>query len=158
MTPDLKFTEAESHDANRHFRANCGPHALAAAAGIHILKAIEIIPDFIKKGYTNPTMMEKALKTLDRHVIRTKGLHIQTLPQRGIARIQWQGKWLNSDVPPIVAYAYTHWVASQDDYVFCTAMAAFGWVHFDAWKFEIAALCSRNKYTGWHATHHYLLL
>jgi hypothetical protein len=158
MIPPLPFTEAESNDAHKQWGANCGPHALAAACGTSLIRAVETIPDFIKKRYTNPTMMQAGLRTLDRCYTLSKNLHVKGVPENGLARIQWEGRWTRSDAPPIAAYAYTHWVGARDNYIFCTASGHFAWIPFCVWQFELDALCDRQKYTGWHVTHQYLFI
>lgn len=155
--PSLSFTEAESDYANRACGANCGPHSLAAATGVSVLMACKVLKGFLDKGYTNPTMMEGGLKEIGRPYDRIKGLKTQEMPVNGIARIQWEGKWLKPGVPSSVAYGYTHWVAARDGYVLCTACPWFGWMGYDIWKSGVDCLCAENNFSGWHATHHYLL-
>ena len=158
MIPPLAFTEADSAHANKLFGANCGPHALAAATGKSVLTAIQAIPDFIKKRYTNPTMMTAGLKALNAHYTLSKNLRVKGVPENGVARIQWEGRWLRSDAPPIAAYPYTHWVGCKDEHIFCTAISRFGWVPYSVWADELAQLCARNNYDGWHVTHQYLFI
>jgi hypothetical protein len=158
MIPPLAFTQDESLHANKHFGANCGPHALAAASGKSILIALQAIPDFIKKGYTNPTMMVAGIKALNLQTVLSKNLRVKGVPIRGVSRIQWEGRWTRSGAPPIAAYPYTHWIGSADDHVFCTACSTFGWVPYAEWAKDIDALCLRNNYDGWHVTHQYLFL
>jgi hypothetical protein len=157
IMPPLCFNEQQSQKANEAWGANCGPHALAAACEITLDAARKLLLEFDDKRYTNPTMMEMALKILHRPNCRTRGLKIKTLPDHGLARIQWEGSWLDSNVPVFVAYRYTHWVASWGGYVFCTAMPDFGWMPEEDWLRRVTRL-AEAQYKGWHVTHHYLLI
>ena len=158
IPPALSYTAEESDNASRLYGANCGPHSLAAAAGVDLMTAMEAILDFKKKRYTNPTMMEFGLRHLKQRFVCTKYLHLKTLPLKGVARIQWEGTWLRSGVPSIVAYAYTHWVASNGDYVVCTACPWFGWIPYEQWVCGMDSICGAQRYDGWHVTHQYLFL
>ncbi len=163
----LRFTEEQSEDAYDSWGANCGPHSVAAALGKTLEEVRPLFaPKFEEKfqergyGYTNPTMLGNALALARVAFKLTKNLRTDQLCE-GINRIQWEGKWLNPGVPTIVAYGHTHWVACREGMVFCTAVPVhdFGdvqrWLTMEQWLTLVAVLCHREKFTGWHVTHHY---
>ena len=159
----LRFTEDDSAEANCAWGANCGPHAVAAALMLTLDQVRPLFaPKFEEKfrergyGFTNPTMMGNALALAGVHVKLTKALRTQELCE-GINRIQWEGKWLNPGVPPIVAYGHTHWVAAAAGHVFCTAapLIQCDWLPERKWRARIATVCLQENFTGWHVTHHY---
>lgn len=144
--PPLLYTRAESEAAHREWRANCGPHALAAALG----KSLEQIRRSIAfKGWMNPTMIGEALRACGQLYMLTKGLRTTELCN-GINRVQWEGPWLDAGRPPAAAYAHTHWVAHFNGWVLCAACAPAEWLPISAWKAIVAA-----EYEPWHITHHY---
>lgn len=152
----LRFTEEDSSRANELWGANCGPHALAAALGLTLGEAREVLPTFEDKGYTNPTMMLTALVLARAKFTVAKNLRSAELCD-GLNRIQWEGRWTKPGVPPRVAYGYTHWVARSAGGVFCTCMPWRVWTPEDTWRQMIADMCRTEGFDGWHVTHHYAL-
>jgi hypothetical protein len=152
----ILFTEAEQLAAYQAWGANCGPNALAVALEITLEKAREVLVGFDLKRYTNPSMMENGLNLLGAAWIRQRGLHLRHGPTRGLARLQWEGRWLDPGVPKVVAYRHTHWVASSAQHVFCTASGYFGWIPLHHYcEYLDTKFCPQNGYRGWHITHHY---
>lgn len=151
----LMFNAAAANHASDAWGANCGPMSLAAALMLNLETVRTLIPGFEQKGYTNPTMMEKALdKTgiMFNRTARLKSLE----PCEGLNRVQWEGPWLKPGVPPMAAYGYTHWIAYANGHVFCSAIGLVGWVPFDQWRIEVQKVCNGiRRCTGWHITHHY---
>ena len=165
--PELSYTPKESEQAWRNWRANCGPHAIAAACGVRLDAVGELLEDF--PGWMNPTTMKKTLLKLkwvqkvetvgpksrvdfvwkkerdQARIIRGTG--------RRIARIQWEGPWLDPGKPPAQAYSWTHWVALRDGYVLDTVISAIDWVEETRWKTLLDEFCKREGYRGWHFTH-----
>lgn len=152
----LRYTEADSDRAHDEWRANCGPHTLAAALALTLDQARALLTDFEARGLMNPTMMETALARAAWSYVATKGLYTSTLCE-GINRIQWEGSWLNKGVPIGAAYARTHWVAAAAGFVLCTACAPAMWLPEERWRHLIAQRCREEikGCTGWHVTHHY---
>lgn len=150
----LYFTDEDSERANEEWGANCGPHSIAAALGLSLDVARTLMPDFEGKGYTNPTMVRGALERAGIKYLLLKGLHSEDLCE-GINRVQWEGPWLKPGVPPGAAYWHTHLVASANGYVFCTCMPERLWYPVRRWKHALELLCLREKYIGWHITHHF---
>jgi len=158
MSAYLQFTEKDSILANVTWGANCGPHALAASTRSTLDRVRPHLVGFESKLYTNPTMMENALNLMGINWDRKRGLKTKERPVHGMARVQWEGRWLNPGVPKMVAYQHTHWIACStlpEEEVFCTVMPAFGWCSGEQWTDYLDRWCPANGYTGWHITHHY---
>jgi hypothetical protein len=144
--PTLLFSQKESSDAKEQWRGNCGPHALAAAAGISLERVKRALP-FKFTGTMSPTQMAKAVEHLGIACIRTKSLRTQEL-RNGVGYVQWTGRWLSSTYNS-EKYRYTHWIASRDGWVFDTMMSAFGWMKEDAWRIEFGEI-SLAIGDGWY--------
>lgn len=160
MTPPLKFNEEASQHAYKTWGANCGPHALAAATGRSLHDVRPVLVGFDLKRYTNPTMMENALNLMGVDWRRSRGLKLKAQPTShlsSLARVQWEGRWLNPGVPKVVSYRHTHWIAYFQGQVFCTVVPFFGWVPFDRWAEYLDRWTKANGYDGWHITHFYEL-
>jgi len=61
----LRFDQRDFEQANAEWGCNCGPSALAAALGITLDRAHELIPEFDDRRYTSPRMMKDALQLAD---------------------------------------------------------------------------------------------
>jgi hypothetical protein len=151
--PELKITADASDEAHDEWKANCGPHSIAAACGLTLAEVRPHIPNY--RGWMNPTQVGQTLGSIGRPYTFRKGLKTQKLCT-GINRVQWEGSWLNPGVPPAAAYHHTHWVAHFDDpaseggWVLCTAVCAWAWVHLAEWKKH-----NETRGDAWHITHHY---
>jgi hypothetical protein len=154
--PPLFFDEAASLAAHEQWKANCGPHALASACGQTLERIREALLDFHERPWTTPTRIKEALVNLGQDYREDRALRTRLLPARGIARIQWEGRWLKAGVPRRVAYGYTHWVGIREGHVFDTISPAFGWVPLDLWASQ-TDLFAQDQFEGWHVTHHYHL-
>lgn len=146
-SPPLRYSADESVAANQLWRANCGPHSIAAALGLNLEQVRVQLVDF--NGWMNPTNLGDALRRLGAEYTPRKGLKTKDLCN-GINRVQWEGSWLNPGVPPAAAYAHTHWVAHLDGWVLCTATALAAWQTRHAWEAGLS-----NDDRRWHVTHHY---
>lgn len=158
MTPNplIHFTEAEQLEAYQKWGANCGPNALAVVAGLPLSDIQKLMVGFDLKRYTNPSMMENALNLAGLKWSRERGLNTTIGPKDGLARIQWEGRWLDPGVPKVVSYRHTHWIACAGAYVFCTASGYFGWIPLPDYQIYLTTkFCPQNGYQGWHITHHY---
>jgi hypothetical protein len=152
---NLLFNAKAAEAAYAEWGANCGPMSLAAALALDLPTVRTMIDGFEGKGYTNPTMMLRALDRAGIKYQRSSKLKTQDLCE-GINRLQWEGPWLRPGVPPAAAYGYTHWVAAAEGRVFCTATAVIGWMPRKEWERRIATVCQEIKRcTGWHVTDHY---
>lgn len=172
---EYSFTAAQVNAANDLWGCNCGPTALAGMLGLKLDEVRSHLPDFDARRYTNPTMMQKALRSLGvtwtitddselRKNFAEQGIAVSpqdmarlNLPRYGLARIQWEGPWLKPGVPPAAAYYHTHWIGSiRDD----TGEHFFdcnnGWSGYCRWIEEVVTpITSKIKRAtgGWHPTH-----
>ena len=155
----LPFTAADAVRAYDAWGCNCGPGALAAVLGISLDEVRPMIPDFDAKRYTNPTMMNVALRASGREWKKVGAVW----PAYGLVRLQWEGPWTEPGVPMAARYRYTHWVGSwitstRGHGVFdinCMNNGT-GWALRDDWEREIVpAITAQYKRASgkWHVTH-----
>lgn len=106
-----RFSEEDANRAYEEWGANCGPGALAAVMGMTLDDVRPHMGDFERKGYTNPTLMSAALRSI--------GLPWRKIgarwPHYGLVRVQWEGPWTEAGVPLRVRYRYTHWIGAAID-------------------------------------------
>lgn len=138
----LTFENAEEAAA---WNFNCGPAALCAVFGLTPEEVRPHLQGFEQKGYTNPTLMFAALKSLRatyRAAVWRDDGYLQW-PSWGLARVQWGGPWTKPGVPMAARYRQTHWVAScktalgESHGVFdvnALGPPAQGWCSFFNWK------------------------
>ena len=111
--PRARFTPAQAYRAENEWRFNCGPGALCLLFGLTPDEVHPHMGDFETKGYTNPTLMYGALRSLGKTWTR---LRSPVYPKiGGLVRMQWGGPWCAPGVPARVAYRHTHWIASWHD-------------------------------------------
>lgn len=113
MIPALKFDGEDLVAAHRAWKCSCGPSALAALAELDLPAVREVVgKGFESRGYMSPTQMEIAAARAGLRMIPRPVYGQQRCPgQRGLAWVQFQGRWLRPGVPPHVAYLHTHWIA-----------------------------------------------
>ncbi len=87
------LTHGECEAAWRDWGANCGPAALAACLGVPIANVRSHLKGFEGMGYTNPTMMFGALRSLG---VKWQRMKTPAWPVRGLVRIQWHGPWMKA--------------------------------------------------------------
>lgn len=128
--------------------------------------------EFENKGYTNPTMMTAALRSLGvafRRKYEFSGTPPDGQPRQdqwpefGLVRIQWSGPWTKPGVPLRARYRHTHWIGHQvrdgQRLVFdINAICVGGWVKYDEWTAAIVPWllkeCGCHKWDGtWWPTH-----
>jgi hypothetical protein len=128
--------------------------------------------DFERKGYTNPTLMLAALKSIGAAFKMKKYpqsyAHHALWPSWGLARVQWEGPWTQRGVPLRARYRHTHWVgaarrrrAGSPDEVGVFDINAMGngsgWCSLDDWRTIIVpyiiAECEPKADGRWHLTH-----
>lgn len=152
-------TLEQMEKANADWGANCGPGALATVIQISLDDVRPHMGDFEQKRYTNPTMMNNALRSIGRPW-RKIGAQ---WPKWGLARIQWEGPWTQPGVPMAARYRHTHWVVSA---ISETTHGIFdinalgngsGWCSLEDWSDEIVPWILRHcvpRANGqWHITH-----
>lgn len=116
---DLRFSSDDMNRANEEWGCNCGPTALAAALRIMLEEARDLIPWFVERKYTSPSMMTAALNASGvKWNELTKRRHIppsscpECLPDHGLVRVQWTGPWTQPGANGRWAYGFTHWFAT----------------------------------------------
>lgn len=156
----LPFTAQDAERASDEWGANCGPGALAAIAGLTLDQIRPHMGDFERKGYTNPTMMQAALRSLCLVTKTTIGR--PAWPSHGLARIQWEGPWMAEGVPIGARYRATHWVAARrlaaGVMIFdINAIDEGGWIPAQLWADDLVPWllkqCQPRANGKWHITH-----
>lgn len=165
---EYPYSQEESQAAHEAWGANCGPGALATMVGLKLDDVRSHIPQFEQRGYTNPSMMQAALRSLgvkyhevDDTLAREAGSVLDPgykliWPKYGLMRIQWEGRWMNPGVPIAARYRHTHWVgiiATDQPNIFdCN----FGWGDYIRWVREVVGpITSQIKGANgkFHPTH-----
>lgn len=134
--PFVAFDSSDIDRARKEWRCNCGPAALAACLGWTPDAVRPHLGDFETRGYTNVSLMEKAIGSTG---FRFATISTCRFPTHGLARVQWGGPWLKPGVSPRAACIYTHWVASKV-LTLGNGLWIFdvnsGWTTGDTWKQE----------------------
>lgn len=165
--PELAYGLEESRRAWDEWGANCGPHSIAAATGNNLETVRKALGRF--PGWMSPTMIRETLLKLkwvqrwepvgpksrvpfkwkmERE--RAREIHAKA---RSIARVQYEGPWLDPKADPVKAYYQTHWVAFQRKWVLDTTQCSFQWIEASEWKVLFDTHCQNEGYEGWHFTH-----
>lgn len=151
-------TPAEADAAYEAWGCNCGPSALAAIMGMTLDSVRPLLPGFDEKRYTNPSMMNTALRAIGRPWRKIGA----AWPRYGLARIQWEGPWTEPGVPMAARYRHTHWVGSwltkSSHGVWDVNMLAngTGWGRFEHWRDILVPHLTAHipRANGrWHVTH-----
>lgn len=162
--PRLRFTLDEADRAAEAWGFNCGPAAVAAICGLSIGELRPHLGDFEQKRYTNPTLMFQILRSLDAAWRRMPTAALTPWPAYGLARIQWEGPWMEPGVPIGARYRQTHWVgccARNPDHIGIFDINCLnngsGWVALEDWAAilvpAILKACHPRANGGWHITH-----
>lgn len=155
------FTAEDADRAHDDWGMNCGPGAIAAICGLTLdeLKPTMDAVGFTEKRYTNPTMMNDALRSL--------GVSFRKIgrewPRWGLVRIQWEGQWTEPGVPMKARYRHTHWigVATRENGIGVFDINAIGngsgWSSLADWEGILVPWILENcvpRANGkWHITH-----
>lgn len=89
----------EAYDA---WGANCGPCAIAAVLGRQVNDTRDLFEPW--PGYTNPTLIKRAIERADRRWI----ISFENTVQNGLGFVQFEGPWEKGGAR--AAYRHTHWV------------------------------------------------
>lgn len=163
----VRFSIDEAQRYYDEWRFNCGPGALCAVTGCTPIAALEALPKFRERGYTNPKMMRRGLELRSakwRELLSEDGAvndlpRISNLPAHGLVRVQWAGPWTKPGVPVVARYRHSHWIAVDGEHVFdINAMCVGGWLPLVEWFNELVPWlireCEPKSATGdWWATH-----
>ena len=153
-----KFTVDDAQAAYDAWGCNCGPGALAAIMGMSLDEARSHLIGFDAKRYTNPSMMNAALRSIGRPWRKIGAVW----PSYGLVRIQWEGPWTQPGVPMAARYRHTHWIGAE---IGKNGVGIFdincinngsGWVSFEDWSGTVVPwlLGENPKASGkWHVTH-----
>jgi len=161
-----RFTLEDLEAANDAWGCNCGPGALAAICGLTL---DEVRPHLgpAWPGYTNPTAMRNALRSVRARLNQAIGwleLDVARWPSRGLCRIQWEGPWTQPGVPARARYRFTHWIGAATDPVRGVGIFDInvlangsGWCSLEDWSTQVAPVLAKDhdkRATGtWHITH-----
>lgn len=164
-----RFTAEEAHRAAEEWQFNCGPGALCAITRKTPSEIRPFMGDFETKGYTNPTLMASILDGLAipfQRIFEATGAERRPwgdhdLPEFGLMRVQWGGKWTRQGVPMRARYRYSHWVAvdrAQPIHVFdVNAACVGGWIPWDEWTTQLVPWllkeCHPTASGEWWPTH-----
>lgn len=148
------FDQDEAHKAYEEWGCNCGPGALAAILSLKPDDVRAHIPNFDKRRYTNPSMMESALHSLGVKFRNVDDGHDRedgsvALPEYGLVRVQWDGPWMRPTPGRerwalMDQYKHTHWIAvAQFPKAYRSTPTKrlifdinFGWAHQAWWETE----------------------
>lgn len=164
LPPLVPFTCKQLCDANNAWGANCGPGSLAAVLEMALDEIRPKLDGFERRGYMGPTHMYAALRACDAKFFCD--LHPRSWPEFGLARIQWEGPWMEPGVPIAARYAHTHWVGAhsmdEETYIFdvnamFVAGELAGWVPVGTWvRYVVPFILERSQPRAngrWHITH-----
>lgn len=154
------FTHADANRAYDEWGCNCGPGALAAIMDMTLDAVRPHLPGFDQKRYTNPSMMNDALRSIGRPW-RKIG---KDWPFYGLARVQWEGPWTAPGVPMRARYRHTHWIGVNHDHTGIRGIFDInamnngtGWVSFSDWGNSLVPWlleqCEPGASGIWHLTH-----
>ena len=161
--PSSPFTSKELEDAREQWDCNCGPAALACMLGLKPNDVRDRIPGFLEKRFTNPTMMQEAVRSFG---LRLEKIRNEETLHYGICRIQFDGPWCHPGVPPGAAYQRTHWIGAlwdpgspgEKQWVYDVNS---GWETLDVWSLGTArelAACHRRGNGKFFPTHKWELI
>lgn len=164
--PTLAFDVHETNACADRWSFNCGPAALCAVTGKTPEQIRPHLGDFERKGYTNPTLMIGALKSIGikhRDLMKLYPRGVQRWPAFGLVRVQWGGPWMRDGVPMAARYRHTHWVAAAGDVIEpervfdVNAMCVGGWLPFAEWRDQLVPWlikeCEPKSDGTWSVTH-----
>ena len=153
-----RFTSQDANRAHETWGCNCGPGVLAAIMDMTLDEVHPHLRGFDEKGYTDPNMMNDALRSIGR-TWRKIG---RGWPNWGLVRVQWEGLWTQPGVPVRARYRYTHWIGCQ---TVAHGIGIFdincmnngtGWVSLANWEMHTVPFLTGlyPRASGkWHITH-----
>ena len=153
-----RITPDDAERAYQEWGANCGPAALAAIMGMTLDEVRPHLIGFDAKRYTNPAMMNEALRSIGRPWEKIGA----QWPKYGLVRVQWEGPWTAPGVPIRARYCYTHWIGHEIGVNTCGVFDinaignCTGWCERGDWETVIipAILAMYPRASGkWHITH-----
>lgn len=162
----MRLTPADAELAHNQWCFNCGPGALCAILDKTPAEVKPHMGDFPVKGYTNPTLMIAALRSLgvSFQLIHRLDTPTETTkwPTHGLVRVQWAGPWTGDGVPILARYRYTHWIAVRGSEALrevfdINALHYGGWLPFEEWRTDLVPWlldeCYPRANGEWWPTH-----
>lgn len=158
LIPPTRFSEQDADRAFNEWGANCGPSALAAILNMTLDEVRPHMGDFEQKHYTNPSLMNAALRSTGKPWRKIGAVW----PAYGLVRVQWEGPWTEAGVPMRARYRFTHWIGATTR---TTPIAIFdincinngtGWCSLDDWQRVIVPYLTGlypSANGKWHITH-----
>lgn len=153
------ISEPEAEAASNAWGCNCGPAAVAAIMGMTLSEVRPFMGEFERKSYTNPTLMWQTFDRIGRPWRKAGAVW----PRFGLARIQWEGPWMQQGVPIGARYRHTHWVGSwkttERGHGIFDINATYngtGWCSFEHWVESLVPHITHHvpRANGkWHVTH-----
>lgn len=131
---ELRFDLAAWRAAYAERGANCGPGAIAGICGLPLNPVLdELGAEFARRRGTTEIMLTSALTRFD---IPWRQVP-PGLPSYGLARIQWDGPWID-DPSPYARLYHSHWIGTDlsgaTPMVFdINAISAGGWISLSEW-------------------------
>lgn len=162
--PALTFSQHDAQVACDEWGCNCGPTALAFALQTTLDMVRPLLGGFEARHYVNPTMMKRALDTINRRFVNVRPPAIDQMfdehPYQGhmaLVRIQWTGPWTAKGANPRWAYRHTHWIATWTERGVPLLFDCNGGIQtIGTWEQEVVPLLTAviDRADGlWHPTH-----
>jgi hypothetical protein len=153
------FNAAAADRAHEEWGMNCGPGALAAVMRMTLDEVRPHLSGFEERRYTNPTMMNDALRSIGKPWRKIGAIW----PQHGLVRVQWEGPWTRPGVPMRARYRFTHWIGAA---IHAGEIGVFdinlmgngtGWTALANWQQHLVPWllenCVPRADGNWHITH-----
>lgn len=156
-----RFTLEDVQRAADEWGVNCGPGAIAAVLDLTLEQVRPHLQDFERKGYSNPSLVFAALRSLGANWQRVKTVW----PSYGLVRVQWEGPWTAPGVPMRARYRHTHWIGARRigeniwnmEIFDINCICAGGWVPLIEWNTQVVPWLLKETEPkangGWHETH-----
>ena len=120
------FSPSDLEDAERLYRANCGPASFSAVCRSPVVQAMRYFPHFPERDWTTIGDMRRALTDADVDFLDTDN----SLPQYGLVLLQLRVN--DRPLHPYYSLHQTHWVGVCGDCFYDGNWG--GWLPIWAWK------------------------
>ena len=120
------YSPSDLEDAERLYRANCGPASFSAVCRSSVVDAMRYFPHFPERDYTTIGDMRRALSNATVDFLDTDN----SLPQYGLALLQLRVN--DRRLHPYYSLHQTHWVGVCGDCFYDGNWG--GWLPIWAWK------------------------
>ena len=120
------YSPSDLEDAERVYRANCGPASFSAVCRSPVMQAMKFFPHFPERDWTTIGDMRRALTDADVDFLDTDN----SLPQYGLVLLQLRVN--DRPLHPYYSLHQTHWVGVCGDCFYDGNWG--GWLPVWAWK------------------------